>query len=140
MTDRKRTGNKPRRGIDRRTILAGAAVGAAASTLPLPWVSRMHALADEPIVIGLPIAQTAAAGVADHADHLNGATLALEEINATGGILGRELKFNVVDVDPLSPESCQISIRKLTDAKVHALTTAFTLVPIPTADASAMFS
>jgi len=135
----KNNNNKTKQGLDRRTILAGAAAGAAASTLPLPWVSRMHALAQDAIVIGLPIAQTAAAGVADHADHLNGATLALEEINAAGGILGRELKFNVVDVDPLSPESCQISIRKLTDSKVHALTTAFTLVPIPTADASASY-
>lgn len=125
-----------RRGVSRRTALAA---GAALSTLPMPWVSRKHALAQEPIVIGLPIAQTAAAGVADHADHLNGATLAMEEINAAGGILGRELQFNVVDVDPLSPESCQIAIRRLTDAKVHALTTAFTLAPIPTVDASASY-
>ncbi len=120
----------------RRRILRTGAAGALATGLPMPWVARWSALAAEPIVLGLPIAQTAQAGVADHADHLNGATLAMEEINAAGGILGRELKFEVVDIDPLSPESCQVSIRKLCDAKVHAITTAFTLVPIPTMDAS----
>ncbi|MCG8355903.1 MAG: ABC transporter substrate-binding protein [Kiloniellales bacterium] len=133
------TQRKPRRKIHRRTVLAGATAGVAASSLPLPWVSRYSALAAEPIVLGMPTAQTAAAGVADHADHLNGATLAMEEVNAAGGILGRELKLQVVDVDPLSPESCQISIRKLVDAKVHAITTAFTLVPIPTADATVSY-
>jgi len=38
-------------------------------------------------VLGLPIAQSTAGGVADHLDHLQGAILAQEEINAAGGIL-----------------------------------------------------
>ena len=105
----------------------------------MPWVKRNRALAAEPIVIGLLAAQTAQAGVADHQDHWNGCVLALEEINAAGGVLGREVKLEVVDLDPLSPESCQIAIGKLVDAKVHAITTAFTLVPIPTADASVKY-
>jgi branched-chain amino acid transport system substrate-binding protein len=84
----------------------------------------------------MPITQTGAVGVADHTDYLNGATLALEEINGAGGVLGRQIKPVVVDIDVVSPEGCQTSIRKLIDAKVHAITTAFTLVPIPTMDAS----
>jgi len=129
-------------GVDRksrRKLLTAAAAGATASTIPLPWFAKSNAWAQEPITIGLPIAQTAAAGVADHADYLNGATLAMEEINAAGGVLGRPIDFKVVDVDPLSPESCQVAIRNLVDAKVHALATAFTLVPIPTADASSNY-
>jgi branched-chain amino acid transport system substrate-binding protein len=123
--------------LNRRQIITAAA-GAAATTLPMPYVARRAAAAD-PIVLGLPIAQTAAAGVADHKDHWNGSILAQEEINAAGGILGRELKLEVVDIDPLSPESCQVSIGKLVDAKVHAISCAFTLVPIPTADATTKY-
>ena len=124
------------RRISRRTVLGSAAAGTVASAFPMPWVSRMSALAADPILLGLPIAQTAAAGVADHADHLNGAKLAMEEINGAGGVLGRQIQPVVVDIDVLSPEGCQASIRKLVDSKVHAITTAFTLVPIPTMDAS----
>jgi branched-chain amino acid transport system substrate-binding protein len=79
------------RKIRRRTLLKGMAGAAAGVTLPMPWVTRWGAIAAEPIVIGLPTAQTAAAGVADDLDHLNGTTLAMEEINAAGGILGRYL-------------------------------------------------
>lgn len=125
--------------ITRRNVIKGMA-GAAAATTPVfsPYVLR-SAWAADPIVIGLPIAQTAQAGVADHQDHWNGSILAQEEINAAGGILGRKLELKVVDVDPLSPESCQVAIKTLVDAKVHALSCAFTLVPIPTADASVKY-
>ncbi|MCB1755484.1 MAG: ABC transporter substrate-binding protein [Gammaproteobacteria bacterium] len=125
--------------INRRKFvksLVGSAVAASAAQLPF---MRGAGAADGPILIGLPIAQTSQAGVTDHTDHLNGATLAMEEINAAGGVLGRQLKPVVVDIDPLSPESCQVAIRQLVDAKVHCITTAFTLVPIPTIDASANY-
>ena len=76
--------------INRRTLLGTAAAGAAAAAFPMPFISR--AWSADPILLGLPTAQTAAAGVADDLDHLNGTTLAMEEINAAGGILGRELQ------------------------------------------------
>jgi branched-chain amino acid transport system substrate-binding protein len=112
--------------------------GVAASALAMPFISR-QAFAAEPILIGVPTAQTAQAGVADHQDYLNGTTLALEEINAAGGVLGRPLKSVVVDIDPISPESGKIAINKLIDAKVHAISCAFSLVPVPAADASAAY-
>ena len=115
--------------LSRRSVIKTTAAAAAASTLPMPWVTRWHAMAAEPIRMGLPTAQTSAAGVADHADHLNGATLAIEEINAAGGVGGRMIEPVVVDIDILSPEGCQASFRKLVDSKVHAITTAFTLAP-----------
>ncbi|WP_247808145.1 MULTISPECIES: ABC transporter substrate-binding protein [unclassified Bradyrhizobium] len=90
-------------------------------------------------MLGVPTSQTSAAGVADDLDHLNGTTLAMEEINAAGGILGRELKLFVTDVDKLSPESCQQAIAACIDAKVHAISNAFVFVPIPAMDESAKY-
>ena len=118
--------------LTRRTVTAG--IGA---SLAMPWVARTPAFAAEPIVLGVPTSQTAAAGVADHQDHLNGTTMAMEEINAAGGIMGRELKLYVVDMDVLSPEASMQAIAACIDAKVDAISNAFTFVPIPTMDASA---
>lgn len=130
------------KGVSRRTVVRGAAATAgvvAASAFPMPWASKKLALAADPIVIGLPTSETALAGVADDQDHWNGSVLAMEEINAAGGILGRELQLIKVDVDKLSPESCVASIRQLVDAKVHAISNAFLFVPIPAMDASAKY-
>jgi hypothetical protein len=88
-------------------------VAGAGATLAMPFILREGALGAEPIVLGLPTSQTAAAGVADDLDHLNGSTLAMEEINASGGILGRELKLFVTDVDKLFPGELQTSDRGL---------------------------
>jgi len=121
------------RQIKRRTVIKRIAAASAATSLPLS--SRVFA-DNEPIVIGLPTSQTAAHGVADDLDHLNGTIIAMEEINAAGGILGRELKLEVVDTDKLSPEACAASVRALVDAKVHAISNAFLFVPIPAMDAS----
>ncbi|MBO9112423.1 MULTISPECIES: ABC transporter substrate-binding protein [Rhizobium/Agrobacterium group] len=123
--------------ISRRTVLKTLSAGVAASTFPSPFVRRSFAA--DPILLGLPVSQTAMAGVADHQDYLNGTTLALEEINAAGGVLGREIKPVVVDFDVLSPESGRVAVNSLVDAKVHAMSTAFTFTPIPLADASASY-
>ena len=123
--------------ITRRNVVKNVVAGGAAATIASPFVSR--AWAAEPILLGVPTSQTAAAGVADDLDHLNGTTLAMEEINASGGILGRPLKLFVTDVDKLSPESCQQAIAACVDAKVHAISNAFLFVPIPAMDASAKY-
>lgn len=123
--------------ISRRTVLKTLSASVAVSTLPSPFVRQSFAA--DPILLGVPAAQTAMAGVADHQDYLNGTTLAVEEINAAGGILGRPLQTVVVDIDPLSPESGQIAINKLIDAKVQAISCAFSLTPVPAANASAAY-
>ena len=123
--------------MNRRTALKTVSAAAAAAGLSAPFVSR--AWAAEPILIGLPTALTAQAGVADHQDYLNGTTLAMEEINAGGGILGRTVKAVVVDIDPLSPESGQVAVNKLIDAKVQAISCAFSLTPVPAANASSAY-
>lgn len=122
----------------RREALKDLSLGAAAAALTGPFIRTARA-AGEPIRIGVPTAQTAKAGVADHQDYLNGTTLAIEEINAAGGVGGRKLEAVVVDIDPLSPESGQVAINKLVDAKVHAISCAFSLTPVPAADASAKY-
>ncbi|MCW5623109.1 MAG: ABC transporter substrate-binding protein [Burkholderiales bacterium] len=121
--------------FDRRDAIKGMAAVAGASMLPL-GSARAQTPKGKPIVLGLTISKTAAAGVADHADHLNGSILAAEEINAAGGILGRPLELKPVDVDVLSPESCQAVIRKLVDLKVHAISSPFLFVPVPAMEAS----
>ena len=70
--------------LTRRTVNAG--LGAA---LVAPWIVRPGFAASKPIVIGVPATSTAAVGAADHGDHINGSTLTVEEINKSGGVLGR---------------------------------------------------
>lgn len=119
--------------VNRRRVLKGMAAAAAVATLPR---SRLAFAGGPPIVLGVPTSQTAAHGVADDQDHLNGTILAQEEINAAGGILGRKLELKVVDVDKLAPETCASAVRALVDAKVQAISNAFLFVPIPAMDAS----
>jgi len=109
--------------------LAGYTV-AAALALSAP------ALAQE-IRIGIPTAQSSAAGVADHGDWLNGARMAIEEINANGGVNGRMLKAEVVDIDLLSPEGTVAAFQSLNGREVHAIASSFVLIPQPAMDAAA---
>ena len=95
--------------------------------------------AAEPIVIGLPLNQTGPVGVADHQDHLNGTILAIEEINAAGVVLGRQLAYKVVDTDLLTPDGTQAGFQGLIDAKVHAISSPFVLITNPAMDVAAAY-
>ena len=121
----------------RRKILKGVAAGAAISAFPAPWVRRVDA--SDKILLGIPSSLSTPYGVADDQDHLNGSILAQEEINAAGGIQGRELELFVPDVDKLNPESCRQSIAACIDKKVHAISNAFLFAPIPAMDESAKY-
>ncbi len=117
----------------RRLVVKGLAASSA-----LPFAGRAFAQA-KPIVIGLPIAQSGPAGVADHADYLNGARLAVKEINAAGGVRGRPIELKVFDVDLLTPEGTQATFRKIVDAKVQAIASPFVIIPIPALEAVANY-
>ncbi|MFB2552531.1 ABC transporter substrate-binding protein [Ensifer soli] len=121
--------------FDRRTVLKLGA-GAAAATLAAPAILRA---ASDTILIGVPSSLSTPYGVADDTDHLNGTTLAVEEINAAGGILGREIELFVPDVDKLSPESCRQAIAACIDKKVMAISNSFLFAPIPAMDESAKY-
>lgn len=95
----------------RRTFLAGAsAIGAAAY---LRKYGIRGARANQPVRIG---GQGALSGA--HADYGRqmrmGATLAIEEINASGGILGRQVELNFVD-EELRPDVATRNARVLVD-------------------------
>ena len=75
----------------------------------MPWIARRAFASSKPILLGVPTASTAAVGVADDLDHINGTTLAMDEINASGGS-SAAMKLFVTDLDKLSPESCQQAI------------------------------
>ena len=89
------------------------------------------------ILIGIPTAQSSVVGVADHGDWLNGATMAIEAINAAGGVNGRMLKAEVVDIDLLSPEGTVGAIQALNARGVHAIASSFVIIPQPAMDAAA---
>ena len=73
----------------------------------------------EPIVIGVSTAQTGPAAVAAEWE-LWGVNLALEEINAAGGVLGRPLKVLVMD-NKCNPSEAVNVANKLVEAKVVAI-------------------
>lgn len=93
----------------------------------------------EPITIGMPIAQSGPAGIADHKDCWNGAILAQEEINAAGGVNGRPIELNVTDIDILSPEGITAGFQKLTGDGVQAIVAPFVIIPPPALDAAAAY-
>jgi branched-chain amino acid transport system substrate-binding protein len=113
-----------------------AALKAGVASLALAYAPKI-AFGAEPIVIGVPAAQSGPAGIADHQDWLNGVSLAMEEINAAGGVNGRMLESKVVDIDILTPEGTLAAFQKLTEAKVAAIASPFVLIPQPAMDAAA---
>jgi branched-chain amino acid transport system substrate-binding protein len=93
----------------------------------------------EPITIGMPIAQSGPAGIADHKDCWNGAILASEQINANGGVNGRPIQLDVTDIDILSPEGITAGFQKLTGDGVQAIVSPFVIIPPPALDAAAAY-
>ncbi|MEO0679593.1 MAG: ABC transporter substrate-binding protein [Pseudomonadota bacterium] len=114
----------------RRTLQFALALGAAAL---LPAAAQ----AQEPIVIGVPAVISGPVGVADHQDWTNGITLAVEEINADGGVLGRPLEIKIIDLDMLTPEGNVAGFQALIEGGSHAILSAFTIIPQPAMDAAA---
>ena len=95
------------------------------------------AYAADPILIGVPSAQSGPVGIADHQDWLNGVNLAIAEINADGGVDGRMLETKVVDIDILTPEGTIAAFQNLTESGAHAIASAFVLIPQPAMDVAA---
>ena len=93
----------------------------------------------DPIKVGLIAAQSGPAGIADHKDCWNGAALAVEEVNAKGGVNGRPLELNVTDLDILSPEGITAGFQKLTGDGVQAVVSPFVIIPPPALDAMAAY-
>ena len=94
-------------------LLAGALVGT--------WAAVFGAspAMSQPIVIGVSTAQTGPAATAAEWE-LWGVNLAVEEINAAGGVLGRKLEILVMD-NKCNPSEAVNVANKLVEAKVVAI-------------------
>ena len=117
--------------FNRRTFLSAATAALLASS------AIGTAIAADPILLGVPTAQSGPVGVADQGDWLNGIMLAVEEINAAGGVDGRMIETKVVDIDLLTPEGTVTAFQNLAESGVHALASAFVLIPQPAMDVAA---
>jgi branched-chain amino acid transport system substrate-binding protein len=91
-----------------------------------PWMAGIVAAAGiaapaiaQPIVIGVSTGQTGPSAVAAEWE-LWGANLAVEEINAAGGVLGRKLELLVMD-NKCNPSEAVNVANKLVEAKVVAI-------------------
>ena len=115
----------------RPTTTRRHAIKGLAAAVTAPWVVPALAASTKPIRIALSVAQTGQFGVGDHEDYYKGAKLALKEINSAGGVRGRELKFEVFDINLLSPEGTQATYRAIADAKPQAIGTAFSVIGRP---------
>jgi len=102
-----------------------------AATIAAPYIAPALAQSNKPIRIALSVAQSGEVGVGDHSDYHKGAMMAQKEINDAGGVRGRQLKFEVYDIDLLSPEGTQATFRKIADSKPHAVGTAFSVICRP---------
>lgn len=117
--------------LSRRGFLRTSAAAVTIASIAAP------AFAADPIVIGIPAAQSGPVGVADHQDWTNGALIAIEEINGAGGVLGRPLEAKIVDLDMLSPEGNVAGFQALIEGGAHAIASAFTIIPQPAMDTAA---
>ena len=108
-----------------------------ATSLVIAALLTGPAVAADPIIIGIPAAQSGPVGVADHQDWTNGATMAIEKINAKGGVLGRPLEAKIIDLDMMSPEGNVAGIQTLIEGGAHAIASAFSIIPQPAMDTAA---
>lgn len=106
--------------ITRRQLLAGAAATGAALGVPGSLRSALYAAPREPIRIGFPVPLTGA--FADEATYMmQGATLAVEEVNQAGGVGGRQVELVVRD-DRLSPdEGARRTLELVERERVHVV-------------------
>ncbi len=105
--------------LTRRTLLKGTALGGAAALLA--GVNGGVKAAGDPIPVGqaAPLTDFAAA---DGVEFRNGLTLACEEINALGGILGRPLEPHFEDTAQMGDATNVQAVQRLIDRhEVHAV-------------------
>lgn len=104
--------------MNRRSFLKATGAITGAALAPRLTHSPAGAQTREPIKIGFPIPLTGPFG-AEAADQQAGATLAVEEVNARGGVLGRRVELLVRD-DQLKPGvGAQRTMELIENEKVH---------------------
>jgi branched-chain amino acid transport system substrate-binding protein len=105
------TGNQ---GLDRRSLLRGAAAVGGGSAAMLAGLNAQAQADGPPLPIGaaLPMSGLAAA---DGIEFSRGLELAAEEINAAGGVLGREVVVHVEDTSDMGADIVTQAMQRLID-------------------------
>ncbi|WP_118134412.1 ABC transporter substrate-binding protein [Oceanicella sp. SM1341] len=101
--------------LTRRSLLRGSAAAGAAGTALLAGLNGARAQAEgDPIPVGaaLPMSGIAAA---DGIEFQNGLTMAVDEINAAGGVLGRPLELHVEDTADMGADLVSQAMQRLID-------------------------
>lgn len=107
----------------RRSFLKGSAATGAGILASASIISQANAgpATGEPIPLGAAVPLTGWAA-ADGIEYQRGVTLAAEDINAMGGILGRPIEFHFEDTKEMGPDNVVPAIRRLIDRNnVHAI-------------------
>jgi branched-chain amino acid transport system substrate-binding protein len=120
---------------------ASAAAGLRAPTKPKSVERPRTAAAiakSKPILIGCPF-PLHSFYAADGEQMKNGSGLAIDEINAAGGIAGRKLTRTVLDTDVATPEGVTTAFQKLVSQKVDAILVGYVQVDAPTYDIAAAY-
>ena len=108
----------------RRLLGSGVAAGAVAASAAVGTVAApriVKAQEGDPIIIGTAAALTGW-GAADGLDFKQGCEMAIEDINAMGGIAGRPVEFVVEDCKEMGPQNNIAATRALIDRHgVHAI-------------------
>lgn len=100
--------------LNRRSIMMGGAAASAGAALLAGLNEAKAETAAEAIAIGAALPMSGAAA-ADGIEFQNGLTLAIEEINAMGGVLGRPLELHVEDTADMGAEVVTQSMQRLVD-------------------------
>jgi branched-chain amino acid transport system substrate-binding protein len=124
MENRVDTPSSERSALSRRGLLGAAgATGLAAGMLTAPGVAsarvrRRSAATSFTVGCSFPITGPLAS---DGAQMKNGVTLAAAEINAAGGVAGKQINLSIVDTDVTDPAKIKTSLQKHVNDKVDAL-------------------
>lgn len=108
---------------------AGLSLGTAALEALIPIHPTPHSEFQvkrrlRPVYIGIPFT-VEGRGAADSREMLNGAQLAMEEINARGGVLGREIELVTSSCDPSDTTSMVHALEYLVSQEVDGITSAY---------------
>ena len=90
---------------------------------PAP-IAPLRATARRPLLIGSVLPLTGPAR-SDGLEMRTGTALAIEEINARGGVAGRRIEHVVVPADIFDPVGVRTAFDALTDAEVDAITSLY---------------
>lgn len=101
----------------------------AAARLPEPGrdlkaVTRPRSSTVRPLIIGVPFAGNGR-GRADSIEMLNGAKLAVCEINSRGGVFGRQVSLETVSFDSGDPKSTFSAYHELIEKEVDGITAGY---------------